>query len=242
MPTRNDLEAPHTSVLLHPLGRLLPLATISALIAVVGAASVGVAEPPRAAPPAEAPADGPKKESPKDDASAPKDGKSAPGARKPWPATVPTENDILHVKPQEGLPVETYTFFGEEFRCELCLDETSRSTGMGARSEFPDGTAMIFVHPSPRLLHYWMKDCLIELDIVYVDANGRIATMYEARRERLRQKGETLEAYEARLPRYSSKRQVKYVIELPAGTIARLKPKVGERVPIDWRALDARAK
>jgi hypothetical protein len=113
---------------------------------------------------------------------------------------------------------------------------------MGARSEFPDGTAMIFVHPQPRVLHYWMKDCLIELDIVYVDANGRIATMYEARRERLRQKTETLEAYEARLPRYSSKRQVKYVIELPAGTLARVKPKVGERIPIDWRALDARAK
>ncbi len=235
MPTRIDPEAPHTPIPLHRRGRLLRRVTVSALIAMAGTASIGVAEPPPATPPAEAPADGPKKESPKD-------GKPAPAARKPWPATVPTENDILHVKPQEGLPVETYAFFGEDFRSELCLDEASRSAGMGARSEFPDGTAMIFVHPHPRVLHYWMKDCLIELDIVYVDANGRIATMYEARRERLRQKTETLEAYEARLPRYSSKRQVKYVIELPAGTLARVKPKVGERIPIDWRALDARAK
>ncbi len=220
------------------LRRMLLAATLAAASVAPSAACAESMDPPPATAPA-APAD--------DAKQAPKEGeKSAPtddaAARKPWPPTVPTDNDILHVKPQEGLPVETYSFFGQEFRCELCLDEDSRSAGMGARSEFPEGTAMIFVHPRPRLLHYWMKDCLIELDIVYVDANGRIATMYEARRERLRQKTETLEAYEARLPRYSSKRQVKYVIELPAGTIARLKPKVGERVPIDWRALDARAK
>jgi len=175
--------------------------------------------------------------------AAPKDPpRSAAETRKPWPPTVPTENDILHAKPQEDLPTETFAFFGEEFRCELCLDEVSREIGMGARSEFPEGTAMIFVHPSPRVLNYWMKDCLIELDIVFVDAAGRIAAMYEARRERLRQKTESLAAYEARLPRYSSKRQVKYVIELPTGTLARLKPKVGDRVPIDWRALDQRAR
>lgn len=220
------------------LRSMLLAATLAAASIAPSAACAASMDPPPASAPA-APAPDAKQAPKEGEKSAPKDDAAA---RKPWPPTVPTDDDILHVKPQEGLPVETYSFFGEEFRCELCLDEDSRSAGMGARSEFPEGTAMIFVHPRPRLLHYWMKDCLIELDIVYVDANGRIATMYEARRERLRRKTETLEAYEARLPRYSSKRQVKYVIELPAGTVARLKPKVGERVPIDWRALDARAK
>jgi uncharacterized membrane protein (UPF0127 family) len=233
-----DLDSSDMNARRGLLRRALLAATLAG--ASVAGASVACAEstpPPPASAPA-APTDEVKQAPKEGETAAPKDDAAA---RKPWPATVPTDNDILHVKPQEGLPIETYAFFGQEFRCELCLDEDSRSAGMGARGEFPEGTAMIFVHPRPRLLHYWMKDCLIELDIVYVDANGRIATMYEARRERLRQKTETLEAYEARLPRYSSKRQVKYVIELPAGTIARLKPKVGERVPIDWRALDARA-
>lgn len=228
------LDSPDMTARLVLVHRALLAAMLAAALVGASAARAESVDPPPAAP-----TDDAKKAPTEGERAAPKD---EAAARKPWPATVPTENDILHVTPQEGLPVETYTFFGEEFRCELCLDDTSRAAGMGARSEFPEGTAMIFVHPNPRLLHYWMKDCLIELDIVYVDAAGRIASMYEARRERLRQKTETLEAYEARLPRYSSKRQVKYVIELPAGTIARLKPRLGDRVPIDWRALDARAK
>ena len=137
---------------------------------------------------------------------------------------------------------QKFTFFGEEFDCELCLDQTSRNTGMGARTEFPDGTAMIFVHPNPTLLNYWMKDCLIDMDMVMVDDTGIISALHEGVREKLRTKQESLREYEDRLRRYSSYRRAKYVIEFPAGTIARLKPKQGQRIAIDWKSLDSRAK
>ena len=153
-----------------------------------------------------------------------------------------TANDVLHVTPQTGLVRQKFTFFGEEFDCELCLDQTSRNTGMGARTEFPDGTAMIFVHPNPTLLNYWMKDCLIDMDMVMVDDTGIISALHEGVREKLRTKQESLREYEDRLRRYSSYRRAKYVIEFPAGTIARLKPKQGQRIAIDWKSLDARAK
>ena len=148
----------------------------------------------------------------------------------------------MHVTPQTGLVRQKFTFFGEEFDCELCLDQTSRNTGMGARTEFPDGTAMIFVHPNPTLLNYWMKDCLIDMDMVMVDDTGIISALHEGVREKLRTKQESLREYEDRLRRYSSYRRAKYVIEFPAGTIARLKPKQGQRIAIDWKSLDARAK
>lgn len=158
------------------------------------------------------------------------------------PATVPGPDDVLHAGPQKDLPRRTFTLFGESFDCELCLEPASRDIGMAARTEFPAATAMIFVHPRPRMLNYWMKDCLIEMDIVMVDKNGVITALHEAVREKLRTKDESLDTYQARLPLYGTPTPAKYVIELPPGTVARLKPKVDQRIDIDWKSLDALAK
>jgi len=158
------------------------------------------------------------------------------------PPAPPKQDTILHCTAQTGLPREKLRFLGEEWDCELCLDDSSRRTGMGARTEFPPSTAMIFVHPKPQLLSFWMKDCLIDLDIVFVDADGKICALHEARKEPLRAKGESLDKYEARLKRYGSNRRAKYAVELPAGSIARLKPALGQPLDAGWAKLDARAK
>jgi uncharacterized membrane protein (UPF0127 family) len=198
--------------------------------------------PPAPATPPASPAEAPKEPAPKPTAPPVASPESKdPKQPEPKPPTVVTDNDVLHVKPQEGLPREKFTIFGEEFDCELCLTHASRNAGMGARTEFPEGTAMIFVHPTPMLLNYWMKDCLIDMDMVMVDEKGVICALHEAVRERLRTKSESLQAYEDRLRRYMSNRRAKYVVEFPSGTIARLAPKLGQRIAIDWKSLDARA-
>jgi uncharacterized membrane protein (UPF0127 family) len=198
-----------------------------------------VSQPASSTPPKQdtgaAPAEGTKSAAPPSEG---KDG-TVPATK---PATVPGPNDILHAGPQKDLPRRTFTLFGESFDCELCLEPAARDIGMAARTEFPKGTAMIFVHPRPRMLNYWMKDCLIDMDIVMVDRNGVISALHEAVRERLRTKDESLESYQARLPLYGTPTPAKYVIEVPPGTIARLKPKVGQRIDIDWKSLDAAAK
>ena len=157
------------------------------------------------------------------------------------PATVPGPRDVVSVQPQKDLPVEELVFFGETWKCELCLTPESRSIGMGARTDFPAGTAMVFVHPRPELLSFWMKDCLIDLDIVFVDAEGRISAIHEAKREKLRTVGESRLVYERRLKRYTSNRLVRFALEFPAGTVARLKPTLGQKIDIDWARLAARA-
>jgi uncharacterized membrane protein (UPF0127 family) len=164
---------------------------------------------------------------------------SDPPIVKPSPKPV---DGILHCEPQKGLPRETLTFLGEEWDCELCLDETSRATGMGARTEFPAGTAMVFVYPRASVLAFWMKDCLIDLDMVFVDVDGRITALHEARRQPLRTQSQSLDAYERGLKRYSSNRRAQFVIEVPTGTIARLKPELGQRIDLDWKTLAERAK
>ncbi len=158
---------------------------------------------------------------------------------------MPTKDDIVEAHAQKDLPVERITLFGELFDAELCLNEDSRSTGMGARSEFPTThgaePAMIFVHPRPLMLSYWMKDCFIGLDIIFVDAQGRITAIHDAPSEKLRAKTETNDHYESRLYRYSSKRPAQFVIELPRGSVKRLKPTLGQQVNLDWAKLVKRA-
>lgn len=173
---------------------------------------------------------------------------------------------MLHCQPQTGLPREKLVFFGSEWECELCLEPMSRSIGMGARESFPPKTAMIFVHPNSSVLSFWMKDCLVDMDMVFVDATGTISAMHEAKLQTLRRQTQTLVSYEAGLKRYGSNRRAKYVIELPAGTLAALKaaekpaanptpapgtpaatptvkaPALGDKIAIDWAALDKRAK
>ena len=174
---------------------------------------------------------------PKDAPTAPP--KDTPAADAP---TVVLPENILHCRPQKDLPREKLKFLGEEWNTELCLDDASRSTGMGARTEFPAGTAMLFVYPQASMLSFWMKDCLIDMDMVFVDPDGKISATHEAKRQPLRKRGRTLEAYEGSLKRYSSNRRAQFCIELPAGSLKRLKPELGTKIDLDWKAIAARAK
>ena len=154
--------------------------------------------------------------------------------------------EIVSVAAQSGLPTQELVFFGEVWKCELCLDFKSREVGMGARTEFACDGAMVFVHPQTEMLAFWMKDCRIDLDMVFVDAKGTICALAEATRERLRYQNESRLVYERRLKRYSSNRPAKYVLEFPAGTLDRLKnstgqPTMGQTINIDWASLDKRA-
>ncbi len=158
------------------------------------------------------------------------------------PTPAPKAETVLHCKAQTNLPREKFKFFDQEWDCELCLNDTSRRTGLGAREEFPAGTAMIFVHPTSSLLSFWMKDCLVDMDMVFVDETGKISATHEAKKQPLRLKSQSLAVYESGLVRYGSNRRAKYVIELPAGSIAKAKPALGQKVDIDWAALDKRAK
>ena len=161
------------------------------------------------------PSDGPKEQKTDGNADGKTDGKSEPGKVAQRPPTVPGPNDVVHAVVQKDLPRQKFTLFGESFDCELCLDPASRDVGMGLRTEFPEGTAMIFVHPRPRMLNYWMKDCLIDMDIVLIDKTGAITAVHEAVREKLRTKDESLAEYQARLTLYGTDTPAKYVIEFP---------------------------
>jgi len=124
---------------------------------------------------------------------------------------------------------------GESFVMELAADELSRVAGMSYRDRFPDGAGMLFVFPEPQILQFWMYECRIDIDVIFLDAHGTVTAAHRMPAEPPRGEDESQEEYEARLPLYSSRYPAQFAIELPAGSIDRLSVQVDQRIdlPLD---------
>jgi hypothetical protein len=87
---------------------------------------------------------------------------------------------------------------------ELALTQPERDLGLMHRTELAPDAGMLFVFPSDEPRTFWMKDTLIPLDIVFLDADGTIQNI--ARGEPFVER-----------PGYHSARPARMVLELNAG-------------------------
>lgn len=106
---------------------------------------------------------------------------------------------------------------GHEFVLEVADTEERRQRGLMFREELPEDGGMIFIYEPPQVAAMWMKNTLIPLDMVFVDAEGRIVHVAS------RATPHSLEPISAGVP-------VTAVIELNGGTCDRLAIGVGDRV------------
>lgn len=83
--------------------------------------------------------------------------------------------------------------------------------------ELPADRGMIFVYDAPRMLGMWMKNTYIELDMLFIGADGRIAYIAER-------------AQPHSLDTIAAPRPVQHVLELRGGEARRLQLRAGDRV------------
>ena len=57
---------------------------------------------------------------------------------------------------------------------ELTLTEADMERGMMYRTELLPGHGMLFVHGTPGRYPYWMANCKIPLDIIWMDGSHRV--------------------------------------------------------------------
>jgi len=131
---------------------------------------------------------------------------------------------------------------GEAFTLTISADDATRARGLGGVAEIPDHGGMIFAFRAPAPQGFWMRDCITDMDILYVDPQGFVVSVYEMVAEAPRAEGESEQVYLNRLRRYPSGKPAQFVIELKAGTIDRLGIVPGTKVTLDAKALKELAK
>jgi uncharacterized protein len=154
------------------------------------------------------------------------------GSESTAPDVAPPREGELPRSPA-GLPMLPIEVKGEKFLMELALDEPSRQRGLGGRRSLDPDRGMLFAHPRPEILGYWMKGCFIDLDMVYVDAMGKVTATHRMKKEPPRKPGESLYDYQRRLPSYSSRRSAVLALEFAPGTLDRLDLRMGEQLDLD---------
>ena len=104
-----------------------------------------------------------------------------------------------------------------DFTVELALSPAQQSQGLMFRQQMAADAGMLFVHPRPRMISMWMRNTLIPLDMVFVGLDGRVTHVVER----------TIPLSEKTI---SSRVPAKAVLELNAGTAARLGIRSGDRL------------
>ena len=130
----------------------------------------------------------------------------------------------LDIKDDAG---KVHTFF-----VEPVLDGKSRFKGLSDRTHIDDDGGMIFVFPNTAVRKFVMRDCPIDMDIVYIDSGGRVIAKHAMKSEEPQREDESDADYETRLKKYSSRFATDVVIELQAGTLERLGVEEGEVIKV----------
>jgi uncharacterized membrane protein (UPF0127 family) len=110
----------------------------------------------------------------------------------------------------------------KKFTLEVADTDSSREYGLMRRDSMPSDHGMLFVFADERPLSFWMKNTRIPLDIIYVDAQGRVVSLHQ------------MKPYD--LGTTSSDGPAQYAIELNQGAAANAGVKAGDQLVIPQNA------
>ena len=132
--------------------------------------------------------------------------------------TIPTGDAATPLPQFPTAPLTIETAHGpHNFTVEVATTAAQLEQGLMFRRRLAPDAGMLFDFGHPTMAEMWMKNTWIPLDMLFVDARGRIVNIRE------RAVPGSLEAIPAAAP-------VRAVIELNGGTVARLGIRPGDRV------------
>jgi len=125
-----------------------------------------------------------------------------------------------------NLPTATLAFpDGKSIKVDLASTPAERERGLMYRESLPPDYGMLFVFPRERMYQFWMKNTLVNLDMIFVGRGKEITEVYSSVPR------SALDTPEANLARRNGLAQ--YVLELPEGSASRHGLKTGQKLSFD---------
>jgi uncharacterized membrane protein (UPF0127 family) len=112
---------------------------------------------------------------------------------------------------------------GHEYSLEIAADAASRERGYMGRERVGPREGMLFIFDADAPHAFWMKNCKVALDMVWLDRSRRVVWV-AADQKPCPEAGEC--------PTIAPPAPARYVLELAAGTAAREKLRAGDDVVI----------
>lgn len=122
----------------------------------------------------------------------------------------------------QSLPRVEFRRDGElvaSFTVELATTPEQQVRGLMEREHLPEGHGMLFIYPAAHNAMMWMKNMRISLDFLFVDGRGTVVHMVE---------DVPPCPSEGECPSFGAGQPVRYVLEVPAGTVARYGLQIGD--------------
>jgi len=112
---------------------------------------------------------------------------------------------------------------------EVADTPAARERGLMFRRELEPTTGMLFVFEQPGRYPFWMQNCLIPLDILWLDADGRILSIAEVAQPCALPSCRP-PCGSNQCPTYGHDGEAKYAVEVMAGFARTHLLKIGDRV------------
>jgi uncharacterized membrane protein (UPF0127 family) len=108
----------------------------------------------------------------------------------------------------------------EKFMVEIADTPEKQLTGLMFREFIPDDFGMLFIHESEDYRSFWMKNCRVSLDIIFLDRNKQVINIHFNVPPC---KGDPCKTY-------GSERPAQYVLELRGNRAKELNLKPGDTI------------
>jgi uncharacterized membrane protein (UPF0127 family) len=116
-------------------------------------------------------------------------------------------------RPQSPAPAGPRIIFPDSYtvHLEIAADDETRTQGLMYRDRLPEATGMLFLFAQPGDFPFWMKNTLIPLDLIWLDASHKIVHIAH----------DVPPSKADPCPSYPPNAVASYVLEVPAGAAAK---------------------
>jgi uncharacterized membrane protein (UPF0127 family) len=112
---------------------------------------------------------------------------------------------------------------------QIADSENERSLGLSFTKQLDENAGMLFIFDDTSVKNFWMRDMLFDIDIIWLDENKQVVGFFE---------NVSKDSYNKKYPDssrvYRSPDSTKYVLEVNAGVLEKLKIKVSDKLNFNY--------